>query len=86
MSRRKFELVSSADVDVLPEFDWNHCVICQTEKREKLLCPNNSKQHDKHVGYKSLAEDLLNKDRDIGRGAGGPWPPQKFSVVASFFI
>ena len=62
MSKRKFELVSSADVDVLPEIDWNRCVICQTEKKEKLLCPNNSKQHDKHVGYKSLAEDLLSFD------------------------
>ena len=33
MSKRKFELVSSADVDVLPEIDWNRCVICQTEKK-----------------------------------------------------
>ena len=55
-------MVSSADVDVLPEIDWNRCVICQTKKKEKLLCPNNSKQHDKHVGYKSLPEDLLSFD------------------------
>ena len=62
MSKRKFELVGSADVHGLPEIDWNRCVICQTEKTEKLLCPNNSNQCDKHVGYKSLAEDLLNFD------------------------
>ena len=59
MSKHKFELVSSANGDVLPDIDQNHCIICQTEKTKKLLCPNNSKQRDKHVWSKSLAEDLL---------------------------
>ena len=58
MRKRKFELLNPASIYSLPCIDWNRCLICQNEKPEKLLCPNNSKQRDKYAGYKSLAEDL----------------------------
>ena len=56
MSKRKSSLVSN---ETLATAGWDICFLCQQNSREKLICPSKSTQKDKHVGYKTLVDDLL---------------------------
>ena len=56
MSNRKFSLVSSRTVATT---DWDICFLCQQNSRKKVICPSKSTQRDKHVGYKTSVDDLL---------------------------
>ncbi len=41
------------------EADWEKCILCQLDKKEKN---SNSKKHDAGSGYVTLAEDLAELD------------------------
>ncbi len=42
---------------VVIETDWEKCVLCQLDKKEKPICPDNSKKQDAGTGHVTLAED-----------------------------
>lgn len=39
--------------------DWSKCIICQNKTKENLQCPTNSKRKSGSIGYKTLAQNLL---------------------------
>ena len=74
MSKKKFSLLETTSdfqksVEVKEqekETKWERCFICQVITQESLMCPaTNSRQSDKSLGYRSIAEQLK-KFEEIG--------------------
>ena len=55
MSKRRFSLISENEV---APTNWDLCLICQANSREKLICSAKRNQKDKYTGYRSLENDL----------------------------
>lgn len=53
---------ASSSSTSVPITDWLKCIICQTDIKEKLVCPADSKRTDRFSGYASFA-DILPKFR-----------------------
>ena len=70
MSKRKFQLVEATDNfnttrrTAIARTDWERCLICQSDRNEKLVCPAISKRKDKYAGYKSLIDDIATSSKD----------------------
>jgi len=47
------------------DIDWSLCCLCQSETRDKLVCPADSKKDDVSAGYRTLAENL-SSFRELG--------------------
>lgn len=62
-TRKNFELVNIEKFivsHVAQLVDWSKCVICQSDKAEKLTCPGDFADRFNSSGYKTLANQLQN--------------------------
>ena len=56
MSKRKFDLISGNSIGTCVT-NWSLCLICQSKKKENLVCPANSNKKDNtYAGYESLSK------------------------------
>ena len=65
MSKRKFSLevtCTSISEEADDITNWDLCVICQSTTNEKLICPHESNNRNKDIGYLGLINDLLKFD------------------------
>lgn len=56
---------SSLDLIRQSMMNWNMCIICQSDGKEKLQCPAESKRSDVGAGYHSFV-DILPRFKDVG--------------------
>jgi len=64
MSKKLVFIDQSVSLTTTP-INWNLCIICQSQTREKLQCPADSLRSDVGCGYDSLG-DVLPKFAAVG--------------------